>query len=190
LLHADKKGSLRAIGLTLLAVVLLAPVVQPWYLLWGLVLLAPVATGWIKRWLIILSVGAVFLGLPGGEQLLHDFRYSNRLYVAVALLVLLGVFLAPLGKVRPRGAADAAERIGMPDAVPGTVEASNGHTGAGLELDELADALVLEGPKAPHPVKSGARGHTLQGHRPREKGLEHVTGPAPSVGHVGTPKAE
>ena len=55
LLHADKKGSLRAIGLTLLAVVLLTPVVQPWYLLWALVLLSPIAVGWIKRLLIVLS---------------------------------------------------------------------------------------------------------------------------------------
>ena len=188
LLHADKKGSLRAIGLTLLAVVLLAPVVQPWYLLWGLVLLAPVATGWIRRWLIVLSVGAVFLGLPGGEQLLHDFRYSNRLYVAVALLVLLGVFLAPLGKVRPRGAADAPTGTGTPGSVPESLEAGVG--GAGVELGELAGALVLDGPKAPRPVQSGARSHTLQGPRPRAKDLEHVTGPAPSVGHAGTPTAE
>ena len=133
LLRADKKGSLRAIGLTLLAVVLLAPVVQPWYLLWGLVLLAPVAIGWIKRLLIILSIGAVFLGLPGGVALLHDFRYSNRLYVAVALLVLLGVFLAPLGKVRPRVASDAAEETRIPDAAPGVVVAMSSDGGDGVE---------------------------------------------------------
>jgi alpha-1,6-mannosyltransferase len=165
LLRADKNGSLRAIGLTLLAVVLLAPVVQPWYMLWGLVLLAPVATGWIRRLLIVLSIAAVFLGLPGGVALLHDFRYSNRLYVAVALLVLLGVFLAPLGKVRRRG---------PPDAV----------------ADESAAALFPDGPKTPQPVHSAARGHRLPAGRPRPKGLEHVAGPAPSIGHVGTPTAE
>ena len=38
-------GSLQAIGWSLFAVVVLGPVVQPWYLSWGFVFLAPVAEG-------------------------------------------------------------------------------------------------------------------------------------------------
>jgi alpha-1,6-mannosyltransferase len=43
--RSERIGSLQALGVTLLLVVGLGPVVQPWYLSWGLVLLAPVATG-------------------------------------------------------------------------------------------------------------------------------------------------
>jgi alpha-1,6-mannosyltransferase len=160
LLRADKNGWLRAVGLTLLAVVVLAPVVQPWYLLWGLVLLAPVAVGWIKRLLIVLSIGAVFLGLPGGVALLHDFRYSNRLYVAVALLVLLGVFLAPLGRVRRAGTPDAPEVGDGPR--PGSVE-----------------PLVPASPGAYQALNSNGRGHMARAGRPTHSELEHAAGPAP-----------
>ena len=105
LLRADRLGAVKAMGLTLLLVVLLSPVVQPWYLSWGLVLLAPVAVGWLRRVLIVLSVAAVFVGLPGGQSLLHAFIYSDPLWVAAALLLLLGLFLAPLGRVTPAPAA-------------------------------------------------------------------------------------
>ncbi len=43
LLRADRLGPLRALGLALLAVAVLLPVVQPWYLLWGTVVLAAAA---------------------------------------------------------------------------------------------------------------------------------------------------
>ena len=39
--HRDRIGVLGALGLTMLAFVLLGPVVQPWYLTWGIILLAP-----------------------------------------------------------------------------------------------------------------------------------------------------
>jgi hypothetical protein len=109
LLRADRIGPVKALGLTLLIVVLLSPVVQPWYLSWGLVLLAPVAAGWLRRTLIILSVSAVFIGLPGGATLFHAFIYSDPLEVAGALLLLLAIFLAPLGPVVRPGATSRPE---------------------------------------------------------------------------------
>ena len=45
LFNADRIGWLKALGYSLLAVVVLGPVVQPWYLTWGLLLLAVVADG-------------------------------------------------------------------------------------------------------------------------------------------------
>ena len=45
LLHKEALGTLTALGVTALAFVLLGPVVQPWYLTWGIILMAPVATG-------------------------------------------------------------------------------------------------------------------------------------------------
>ena len=39
-------------GLTMLVIVALGPVVQPWYLSWGLVVLAPVATGKVRTLIV------------------------------------------------------------------------------------------------------------------------------------------
>jgi alpha-1,6-mannosyltransferase len=94
--RSEKIGSLQAIGLTLVLVVVLGPVVQPWYLSWGLVLLAPVAVGRIRSLIIGLSVGSAFIGLPGGSQLATDLLHADPLQVAVALLVCLGILTVPL----------------------------------------------------------------------------------------------
>ena len=96
LLRSERFGALRALGVTLLVLVLLGPVVQPWYLSWGLVLLAPVATGKVRSLIITLSIGSAFLGLPGGQELVHDLLSSNPLAVAGALLVLLAILTVPL----------------------------------------------------------------------------------------------
>jgi hypothetical protein len=96
LLRTDKIGSLRAMGLTLLLVVCLGPVVQPWYLSWGLVLLAPVATGKVRTLIIGSSIASAFIGLPGGRQLLYDLFHADPLTVAVALLVCLAILTVPL----------------------------------------------------------------------------------------------
>lgn len=96
LLNSDKVGALRAMGLTMLLVALLGPVVQPWYLSWGLILLAPVAGRKIRAVIIGLSISSAFLGLPGGRQLVSDLLHANPLTVAFALLVCLGILTVPL----------------------------------------------------------------------------------------------
>lgn len=96
--HSDRIGSMRSIGLSLLLFVVLGPVVQPWYLTWGVILLAIVATGGLRSVLVALSVVSPFIGLPGGRTLLDQLIHSNPLAVAAALLVLLGVLLAPIGR--------------------------------------------------------------------------------------------
>ena len=48
LLHKEVLGTLTALGVTALAFVLLGPVVQPWYLTWGIILMAPVVTGRLR----------------------------------------------------------------------------------------------------------------------------------------------
>jgi alpha-1,6-mannosyltransferase len=107
LLRSDRDkgdGRIRAIGLSLLFVVILSPVVQPWYLSWGIVLLAPVviARSRTRRAMIGLSIAAVVIGLPDGELLVHDLLYSSPLSIAGALLLLLGVLVVPLGHPEPR----------------------------------------------------------------------------------------
>jgi hypothetical protein len=94
--RSERVGSLQAIGVTLLLVVALGPVVQPWYLSWGLVLLAPVATGRMRSLIIGLSVASAFIGLPGGHTLVADLLGADPLQEAVALLVCLGIFTVPL----------------------------------------------------------------------------------------------
>jgi alpha-1,6-mannosyltransferase len=96
LIRSDRVGSLKAMGITMLLVVSLGPVVQPWYLSWGLVLLAPIAVGRIRSLIVCLSISSAFLGLPGGRQLVWDLLHANPLTVAVALLICLGILTVPL----------------------------------------------------------------------------------------------
>jgi len=98
LAKSDRIGHLKALGLSLLLFVVLGPVVQPWYLTWGIVLLAPVVTGRLRSALIIISVACPFIGLPGGRTLLDELIHANPLAVAASLLVLLGVLVVPLGR--------------------------------------------------------------------------------------------
>jgi hypothetical protein len=60
--------------------------------------LAPVALGNLRRLLVVLSALSPFIGLPGGRILLDELIHYNPLLVAAALIVLLGVVVAPLGK--------------------------------------------------------------------------------------------
>jgi alpha-1,6-mannosyltransferase len=98
LLLAARGGvsSLRAIGLSMLAVVLLGPVVQPWYLVWGILLLSPLAVGRTRQIVVGLSIVASFLGLPGGRALLGQISHTNPLVVALFCALLAGVGAIPL----------------------------------------------------------------------------------------------
>lgn len=115
LINSDRIGALKALGLSLLLFVVLGPVVQPWYLTWGVILLAPVATGRLRTLLIALSVVSPFIGLPGGRTLLDELIHANPLAVAAALLVLLGVLLAPLGRWATAWRDADATLAGWPD---------------------------------------------------------------------------
>ena len=95
--RSDRLGSTKAVGITLLAFVVLGPVVQPWYLTWGVVVLAAVATGRLLYAVVVLSVISPFIGLPGASQLLEEIIHADPLAIALSLAFLLGVFLAPLG---------------------------------------------------------------------------------------------
>jgi hypothetical protein len=88
LLRSDRIGPLRAMGWTLVAFVVLGPVVQPWYASWGFVFLAVVAEGQERRLLIGFSAIACFLQLPGGRVLLRELSIANPALVVGAALVL------------------------------------------------------------------------------------------------------
>jgi len=112
LLVSDRIGGLKALGISLLLFVILGPVVQPWYLTWGIVMLAPIVSGRLRSAVIALSIASPFIGLPGGRTLLGQLIHANPLAVAAVLMVLLAVLLAPLGQWSTSWRYDSGEGLG------------------------------------------------------------------------------
>jgi hypothetical protein len=107
LLWSDRIGPLSAIGWSCIAVVVLGPVVQPWYLAWGVVFLAPIAEGRVRRFLFVISAISCFLGLPGGSVLIHELQSANPILIALCSLLLVALAIAMAGPraralMRPR----------------------------------------------------------------------------------------
>jgi len=109
LLNSDRIGTLKALGTTLLLFVLLGPVVQPWYLSWGLILLAPVALGQLRSLVIGLSMVTAFIELPGGTQLVTTLFHGDPLLIVLTLLWLLIVLTVPLSSWDRRTVAPAGD---------------------------------------------------------------------------------
>lgn len=89
LVRARQIGALRALGLTLLIVVALSPVVQPWYLLWALPVLAVVAGPRLALGLAATSALLCVLVLPTGRHVIRP-----PLYGVPALLVVVAAYAA------------------------------------------------------------------------------------------------
>jgi alpha-1,6-mannosyltransferase len=120
LLNSDRIGTLKALGITLLLFVVLGPVVQPWYLSWGLILLAPVALGRLRSLIIGLSMVTAFIELPGGTQLLNSLIHGDPLLIVLTLLWILVVLTVPLATWERR---EPAPPGGLPvGAAPGAAE--------------------------------------------------------------------
>jgi hypothetical protein len=98
LLHKEVMGTLTALGVTALAFVLLGPVVQPWYLTWGIIIVAPVVSGRLRVLVLGLSIVAPFIGLTGGASLLKQLLSTNPASMVVAVIVLWAVVMVPLGR--------------------------------------------------------------------------------------------
>jgi alpha-1,6-mannosyltransferase len=84
LLRIQRVGALRALGLTLLAVAVLGPVVQPWYLLWALPALAAVAGARLTAALAAASAVVCLLILPGGRHVIRPPLYGVPALLALA----------------------------------------------------------------------------------------------------------
>jgi hypothetical protein len=104
--ESDRIGQLKALGLTLLIFVVLSPVVQPWYLTWGLILLAPIAEGRIRTAIIACSAISPFIGMPGGRELITQLLHADPIMLAVTLICLLAFVIAPLGQWTALGKLD------------------------------------------------------------------------------------
>ncbi len=96
--RSGERGWVRSLGVSLVLFVELGPVVQPWYLSWGLVVLAASYRGREHFWLLLLAITGPFIGLPGGRNLLSDLVHSNPLLIALAVAILGGVLVLPLGR--------------------------------------------------------------------------------------------
>ncbi len=123
----ERIGLLSALGITMLAFVLLGPVVQPWYLTWGIILLAPVATGRMLYLVLGVSTVVPFIGLTGGTLLLNQLVQTDPAAMLLAVLVLWAVLIVPLGSWTTSWRFDR-ERLG---AMP--AHAGRGTANAALE---------------------------------------------------------
>ena len=82
-----RRPSAVGIGLTLLAVAALGPVIQPWYVLWGLVPLAAVASTRLRPALVWTSAGLCFLVLPNGSAVADVFQVAFLATTAIVFVV-------------------------------------------------------------------------------------------------------
>jgi len=96
--RSGDRGWVRSLGLALILFVELGPVVQPWYLAWGLILLAASYEGREHFWLLALSITGPFIGLPAGRTLLSGLIHSNPLIIAAAVAIVGGVLIVPMGR--------------------------------------------------------------------------------------------
>ena len=95
---ADKRGWVRNLGLTFVAFVLLGPVIQPWYMTWGVAL---VGCTYVKRehfWVMSLVIVTPFIDMPGGRQLMSGLVKASAPVMLITLLCLVAAILAPLGR--------------------------------------------------------------------------------------------
>ncbi len=90
LLAADRLGPLRACGLLLLAVALLLPVVQPWYVLWGGVLLGACSSARVAAGLGAACLVLTLLVQPSGRSVVRPPLYG----VPIALAAVAGSLVA------------------------------------------------------------------------------------------------
>ncbi|MGH9101811.1 MAG: polyprenol phosphomannose-dependent alpha 1,6 mannosyltransferase MptB, partial [Acidimicrobiales bacterium] len=110
--RSSRSGMVRALGLAFLVFVALGPVIEPWYLTWGLCVLAAVASGPTRRLMVVVGVAGTFLWLPDSWWVLSGAGQAGLLLVICAggALALFGAGgLARLARVLVRAPAASAE---------------------------------------------------------------------------------
>jgi hypothetical protein len=106
-------GSTTGLGISLLAVVALGPVVQPWYILWGTVPLAAAGPGRLRPVLIWISAALPLLVLPNGNAA-SDPLTLGFLATVVAVAVISAKEQAR--RTSPQPKAPHTTRPPVPDA--------------------------------------------------------------------------
>jgi alpha-1,6-mannosyltransferase len=120
-LTGHRRSPVRGLGLSLLALVMLGPVVQPWYLLWALVVLAGAGLNRVEtRAAVLLSTFFVVYSMASSGSTVPTYAYISS---GVATLISIGVVLALLAASR-RSRALLLEDIDL-DRVEPPVAASS-----------------------------------------------------------------
>jgi alpha-1,6-mannosyltransferase len=102
---ARRRALERTAGYALLALALLAPILNPWYLLWGTLCLAPTAVSGPRRiWVLSLCATACVLTPPGFSRMLTNGITA----VAVSLAAVIVIVLLIIDDRRTRAEAQAA----------------------------------------------------------------------------------
>jgi hypothetical protein len=103
-------GLPRTMGISLLAIVLLGPIVQPWYLTWAIALLAITAGPRTTAAIALLSVAVSVLGVVGLGQLAEAFMSLGLLYQLLSVLTLAVSIVTPIcGLRREKNSSAIAE---------------------------------------------------------------------------------
>jgi hypothetical protein len=105
--RAKRLGAPYALGLALTALVLLSPVVHPWYLLWGFIPIAATNRDRLVRWMVVaISVIMAYVVMPdgGGRSPATLFAGAGGLLLGFAVLTLL----------RPQGPGEMIEGEPVP----------------------------------------------------------------------------
>ncbi len=99
LINSHKRDWLKPLAYALIFLVVINPVVQPWYLSWGIMATALIMEGRLKYVVGALSILSSFVGLPGARGLLQQLENANLLFVLPSAIILVVLLLIPL--IRP-----------------------------------------------------------------------------------------
>lgn len=107
LITARQRALERTAGYSLLALALFAPVLYPWYLLWGAICLAPTANGSRRSAVLALCAAGCLLNPPGFTPTTTNVLSGIGLAVVAAVLL-----TGALGPIRTPAAADETAAAG------------------------------------------------------------------------------
>jgi hypothetical protein len=89
-------GLPRAMGISVLAIVLLGPIVQPWYLMWAIPILAITADARTSALIISLCVSVSLLGVVGLGELTTAFASLGAPYQLLFVLTVAATLVVPV----------------------------------------------------------------------------------------------
>ncbi len=118
LLTGNRRSPARGLGLSLIVIVLLGPVVQPWYTLWGIAILAGAGLRRNELRAIVLGITGlvVYSVANGGATVTTTYYLSDGLAVVLSLVV-VGCLLAASKRSRAVLLEDAIPSLRVPDTV-------------------------------------------------------------------------
>ena len=132
LLRSPRMGMVRALGLSMLAVVILSPVVWPWYLAVGFALVAASGMGrWRPSYVVVIIAASAVVFPTSVDPVKSLSQYQHVLTMAVVVLIVAGCWAAQkvaTALADRRAEVEATGRTGTPTGRP---------TGERLEVDDL-----------------------------------------------------